>query len=113
MDDAQIVNAPQVKAGKSNDPSVEVKDGGNVACCTPEFRDVMRLLGFKEAEGSFVYNADGRAIWVNPSSPFLNEDVTKQIVAAAEAIGRRAKINEFRKALDLPFGEVAVVKTEP
>lgn len=103
------VNPPYIKAGEKNDPSVEV-GFGNAACVTPEFRDIMLKLGFKESEGSFVYDSDGRAIWINPQSPGLNSNVTDQIIKQAEAIGRRAKINEMRKVLDLPFGEVETIK---
>jgi hypothetical protein len=104
------MDTPSIKAGEKNDPSVEIGGGNGVAACTPQFREAMELLGFKESEGSFVFNSGGRAIWVNPSSPFLNEDVTKQIITQAEAIGARTKINEIRKALDLPFGVVEVLK---
>lgn len=104
------MNTPHIKAGDKNDPSVEVGGGNGVACCTPQFREAMRLLGFAESEGSFVYNSGGRAIWVNPSTPELSEDVTKQIIAQGEAIGSRTKINELRKALDLPFGVLDVLK---
>lgn len=104
------MQAPYIKPGEKNDPSVEVGQMGGADCCTKQFREVMRLLGFTESEGSFVYNASGRAIWVNPSSPELSANVTEQIVAAAEQIGKRAKINEIRKVLDLPFGEVSVIK---
>lgn len=110
MSKAEITSAPHIKAGAKNDPSVEIGGEGTADCVTLQFREVMTLLGFKEAQGAFVFHADGRAIWVNPSSPSLSEDVTKQIVAAAEAIGRRAKINEVRKALDLPFGEIDAAK---
>ena len=103
-------NAPFIKAGEKNDPSVQVGHGDGVACCTPQFREAMKLLGFEESEGSFVYNAHGRAIWVNPSSPTMSADVTEQIVTQAEQIGKRTKINEMRKVLDLPFGEVNVIK---
>jgi hypothetical protein len=99
---------PQIKAGEKNDPSVEIGQG-NAAVVTPQFREAMELLGFKESEGSFVYNSGGRAIWINPTSPELSEDVTRQIIAQAEVIGSRAKINELRKALDLPFGVVDVL----
>lgn len=102
-------HVPSINPGKNNDPSVEIGHG-NSAVVTPQFREAMELLGFKESEGSFVFNAGGRAIWVNPSSPCLNEDVTKQIVKQAEEIGARTKINEIRKALDLPFGVVDVLK---
>lgn len=102
------MSTPFIKAGEKNDPSVEVHFGGGLEACTPQFREVMRLLGFKEdITGSFVYHAGGRAIWVNPKSPDLTEDVTKQIIDQAEAIGRRAKINELRKCLDIPFGEIS------
>jgi hypothetical protein len=105
------MDTPHIKAGEKNDPSVQIGGGGDaVDCCTPEFREAMKLLGFQESEGSFVYNAGGRAIWVNPTSTCMTEDVTEQIIAQAEAIGRRAKINEIRKALDIPFGEVHVIK---
>jgi hypothetical protein len=104
------INPPYLKAGEKNDPSVEVAQGGYAAVIVPQFREAMRLLGFEESEGSFVYNSGGRAIWVNPQSTGLNSNVTEQIITQAEAIGRRAKINEMRKVLDLPFGEVSVVK---
>jgi hypothetical protein len=104
------MDTPNIKAGDKNDPSVEVGSGDGVAACTPLFREAMRLLGFVESEGSFIYNSGGRAIWINPSSPELTEDVTQQIILQAEAIGSRTKINEFRKALDLPFGVVDVLK---
>lgn len=110
MDTPEIINPPYIKAGEKNDPSVEVGIGAS-ACVEPVFREAMRLLGFTESEGSFVYNSGGRAIWINPQSTSLNSKVTDQIIEQAEAIGRRAKINEIRKALDLPFGEVEVAKT--
>jgi hypothetical protein len=106
------MDTPQIKAGENNDPSVEVGTG-NVEVVTPQFREAMSLLGFVESEGSFVYNSGGRAIWINPSSPELSEDVTKQIITQAEAIGSRTKINELRKALDLPFGVVDVLQPAP
>lgn len=98
-----------LKAGDKNDPSVDIGVGASAAV-VPEFLNVMSILGFKEAEGSFVFNANGRAIWVNPNSPSPSEDITKQIVEAAEAIGARTKINEIRKALDLPFEIVATIE---
>jgi hypothetical protein len=97
-----------IQAGKKNDPSVEI--GGVAGSVSSAFRSIMQTLGFKEAEGSFVYNADGRAIWVNPASPQPTADITAQIVAAAEAIGARAKINQIRDALDIPFEVVATAK---
>jgi hypothetical protein len=103
------MSTPHVKAGEKNDPSVEIGQG-NAACVTQQFREVMAALGFEESNGSFVYNSGGRAFWINPQSPTLNSNVTDQIIAQAEAIGKRTKINEIRQALDLPFGEVAVVK---
>jgi hypothetical protein len=102
------INPPYIKAGEKNDPSVEIGQGCS-AVVVPRYREVMLLLGFKESEGSFVYNANGRAIWVNPGSTDITEDITKQIVAAAEEIGKRAKINEIRKALDIPFGELSTL----
>jgi hypothetical protein len=104
------MNTPQIAPGKDNDPSVQVGNGNHINYCTPQFREAMRLLGFAESEGAFVYNAGGRAIWVNPQSQELSSAVTDQIIEQAEAIGRRAKINELRKVLDLPFGEVDVIK---
>jgi predicted RNA-binding protein YlxR (DUF448 family) len=103
------MDTPSINPGEKNDPSVEIGKGGS-AVVTPQFREAMELLGFQESEGSFVFNSGGRAIWVNPSSPSLTADVTKQIVAHAEQIGARTKINEIRKALDLPFGVVDVLK---
>lgn len=100
-----------IEAGEKNDPSVEI-GVGCASCVTAQYRDTMLSLGFKESLGSFVYHAEGRAIWVNPQSPVVTEDITKQIVASAEEIGKRHKINEIRKALDIPFGEVAVVKAD-
>jgi hypothetical protein len=104
------MDTPHIKAGENNDPSVKIGGNEDVASCTPQFREAMRLMGFTESEGSFVYNSSGRAIWINPTSPALSEDVTKQIIAQAEAIGSRSKINEIRKALDLPFGVIDVLK---
>jgi hypothetical protein len=98
-----------VKAGEKNDPSVQIGNCGS-QCVTQSYRAVMSFLGFTEAEGSFVYNANGRAIWVNPTLPLPTEDITNQIVAAAEAIGARAKINQIRAALDIPFEVVATAK---
>lgn len=105
------MDTPQIKAGENNDPSIEV--GSANVTVTPQFREAMNLLGFVESEGSFVYNSGGRAIWINPSSPELSEDVTRQIITQAESIGQRAKINEIRKALDLPFGVVDVLQPAP
>jgi hypothetical protein len=98
-----------IKAGEKNDPSVAIGCGAS-AGVTQEYLDGMAVLGFKEAEGSFVYNANGRAIWVNPTSPSPSEDITRQIVEQAEAIGARRKINEIRQALDLPFEVVATIE---
>lgn len=96
-----------IKAGEQNDPSVDIGSGEAV---TQEFLDVMTALGFREVHGSFVYNADGRAIWVNPQASGPNENITRQIVEQGEAIGARRKINEIRQALDLPFEVIAVVE---
>lgn len=100
-----------IKPGKDNDASVEI-GSGVAAKVSPEFANVMKILGFDEAEGSFVYNSKGRAIWVNPQDQAPGEDITKQIIAAAEAIGSRSKINEIRRALDLPFDVVATVSNK-
>jgi hypothetical protein len=54
------------RPARDNDPSVQVGNGNHINYCTPQFREAMRLLGFVESEGSFVYNAGGRAIWINP-----------------------------------------------
>lgn len=107
MDTLPSVTA--IEAGEKNDPSVEIGAGCS-ACVTPHYRETMLALGFKESLGSFVFNAGGRAVWVNPKSPTVTEDITRQIVEAAEEIGKRHKINQIRQALDLPLGEVAVVK---
>lgn len=98
----------QIKAGEKNDPTVEI--GGGSIAVTPELQQVMATLGFKEAEGSFVYNANGRAIWFNPKSSFPDDEITRQIVECAEAIGARTEINEIRKALGLPFEPLATMQ---
>jgi hypothetical protein len=100
-----------IKPGKDNDPSIEIGSGA-APVVSQEFVNVMKTLGFTEAEGSFVYNSGGRAIWVNPQSEAPDENITKQIIAAAEAIGSRTKINEIRQALDLPFEVVATISAK-
>lgn len=90
--------APVIAAGKSNDPSVQI---GSSESSTPGYRDVLLSLGFNEANGDFVYNADNRAIWVSGGGNV--QRIMPQITACAEAIGRRTKINEIKAALDIPF----------
>jgi hypothetical protein len=112
---AQAMTPPpmmQILAGEKNDPSVEI-GAGAARHVTPEYLKVMATLGFREAEGSFIFNAKGRAIWVNPKSPSPTQDITEQIVEAAEAIGARTKINQIREALDIPFEVVATASNAP
>src|SRR5947209_6587950 len=96
---------PFIKVGEKNDPSVQIAQGGASQVVTKEYKDTMTALGFSETpEGSFVYNSGGRAIWVNPTSVVVTEDITNQIILCAEEIGKRAKINAIRRELDLSFG---------
>lgn len=95
-----------ITAGKNNDPSVAI---GGSSFADNESRNVLLFLGFTEKDGGqFVYNADGRAIWVDAARG-PRPSLMQQIVQCAEGIGARTKINEIRKALDLPFEPVAVV----
>lgn len=100
-----------IKPGEKNDPSVAI--GGGSIAVTPELERFMTALGFHEVHGSFVYNANGRAIWVNPKSTVPDSDITRQIIEQAEQIGQRTKINEIRQALDLPFDVVATLEESP
>jgi hypothetical protein len=97
---------PTIAPGKENDPSVTIASARTMGTVC---KAILEQLGFTEdMTGAFVYHARGRAIWVNPVAD--PKEIVMQIVDCGEAIGRRAKINEFRAALDLPFGEVNVVK---
>lgn len=102
MDQSQTI----ISAGKSNDPSVAITSAVDT---TVECRAILLSLGFTEMNGgSFVYNAHGRAIWVDSTDDLHN--ITEQIIQNAEAIGARTKINEIRNALDLPFEPLAVAE---
>lgn len=101
--------APQLQSDPTNDPSIEI-GGIPTVSLSRDYVIAMRALGFQETLGSFVYNAAGRAIWVSPKTSEITSDVTEQIVAAAEEIGKRTKINEIRSALDLPQGEIECIE---
>lgn len=93
------------KPGKV-DPGTQVLT--DLQPCSPACMAVLVALGFKDASGdgrTFVYNNRSRAIWVDSVTD--PGELMPLICQQAEETGRRTKINEIRKVLDIPFGEIS------
>lgn len=97
-------NTLNIQPGAKNDPRVEV---GKPTHYIPEnVADILTALGFASVdEGlSFMYTHNGRGCWINNiTSP---QEIIPIVADSYEAVGRRTKINELRRCLDLPNGVI-------